>query len=67
VKLLVDAERAILFALNFDLLVDIPNAWVLPAVRALGLVVPQGREPRGALEAATREVVTSVYSLLGQW
>ncbi|GBF99430.1 hypothetical protein Rsub_12262 [Raphidocelis subcapitata] len=65
VALVVEAERAVLFALNFDLLVDIPGSWILPALRALGLPLPQqGREPRGASEAAALDLVRKTYSLL---
>lgn len=59
------AERALLFALNFDFKVDIPDAWVLPAVRALGVPVPRhGQAAAGPGEAAAQDVVTKTYCLL---
>lgn len=65
VQLLVAAERSLMFALNFDFTVEIPESWILPAVRAMGLRVPQqGREPKDEAETAARDLVTNAYSLL---
>ncbi|KIY93464.1 hypothetical protein MNEG_14498, partial [Monoraphidium neglectum] len=64
-QILVAAERSVLFALNFDFSVDIPEAWVLPAVRALGVPVPtHGREAAGAAGAAAQDLVVRVNSLI---
>lgn len=61
---LFDAERAVLFSLNFNFNVEIPHSWILPAVRKLGIQVPQGREAANAAETAAKELVTNAYSLL---
>jgi hypothetical protein len=56
----VEAERAVLFALNFDLLVDVPDAWVLPYLKGLGLQ----RARDGAGGDVVANLVASVGSIL---
>jgi hypothetical protein len=67
----VEAERAVLFALNFDLLVDVPDAWVLPFLKGLGM--QRARDGAGAAGSgssgsggpdAVANLVASVGSIL---